>query len=80
LNQVINNGTSEPVNTSTVLYTTFPNGTQAAYVNGSLPNGTTASGGTDPSNADEISAGVRLAQTYGGYAFMAVVVVGSVLC
>jgi hypothetical protein len=79
VNQVINNGTNEPVNTSTVLYTTFPNGTQAAYINGSLPNGTTASGGTDPSNADEISAGVKIAQIYGGYAVMAAAVVGTVL-
>ena len=79
VNQVINNGTSQPVNTSIVLYTTFPNGTQAAYINGSLPNGTTASGGTDPSNADEISAGIRIAQVYGGYAVMAAAVVGTVL-
>jgi hypothetical protein len=79
VNQVINNGTDQPVNTSTVVYATFPNGTQAAYINGSLPNGTTASGGTAPSNADEISAGTRALQVYGGYAAMAAVVVGWVL-
>ena len=79
MNQVINNGTDQPVNTSTVVYATFPNGTQAAYINGSLPNGTTASGGTAPSNADEISAGTRALQVYGGYAAMAAVVVGWVL-
>ena len=78
VNQVVNNGTSQPVNTSTVRYETFPDGTEAAYINGSLPNGTTASGGTDPNNASEISGAMKAAQ-YGGYAVMAAAVLGSVL-
>jgi hypothetical protein len=57
---VVNNGTNAPVNTSMSQFVTWPNGTRMVYINGTLPNGTTASGGTDPSNADEISGAAKL--------------------
>jgi hypothetical protein len=76
---LINNGTDHPVNTSIVRYITYPNGTQAAYINGTLPNGTTAAGGTDPSNASQISGGAKLIMQYGGYWVMAVTVGATVL-
>ena len=64
---VVNNGTNAPVNTSMSQFVTWPNGTSMAYINGTLPNGTTASGGTDPSNADEISGAAKLVLYNGGY-------------
>jgi hypothetical protein len=66
---LVNNGTDAPVNTSVVLFLADVNGTgqPAVFVNGTLPNGTTAAGGTDPSNQSEVSAGMRLAISYGGY-------------
>jgi hypothetical protein len=76
---LINNGTNHPVNTTTVRYITYPNGTQAAYINGTLPNGTTAAGGTDPSDASQISGTVRLVMQYGGYWVMAATVGVTVL-
>ncbi len=79
LRQVVNNGTDSPVNSSTVRYITYPNGTQAAYINGTLPNGTTASGGTDPSNANQISGGTRLLMNYGGYWVMVATVGATIL-
>jgi hypothetical protein len=79
LQNLINNGTDHPVNTSTVRYITYPNGTQAAYINGTLPNGTTAAGGTDPSNANQISGAARLLMQYGGYWAMAATVGATVL-
>ena len=76
---MINNGTDGPVNSSTVRYISYPNGTQAAYINGTLPNGTTASGGTDPSNASQISGAVRVLMDYGGYWVMVATVGAMVL-
>ncbi|EXJ79573.1 hypothetical protein A1O3_07852 [Capronia epimyces CBS 606.96] len=74
LDQVVSNGTGQPVNSSIVRTIDYGNGTAATYINGSLANGTTASGGTDPSNESEISAGVRLAIDYGGYWLMVAIV------
>lgn len=67
LDQVISNGTGQPVNSSLVRTVDYGNGTADTYINGSLPNGTTASGGTDPSDDSQISAGIRLVMNYGGY-------------
>jgi hypothetical protein len=76
---LINNGTDHPVNSSVVRFITYPNGTSAAYINGTLPNGTTAAGGTDPSNAGEISGVARLAIQYAGYWVMVATVGATVL-
>lgn len=70
LDQVVSNGTGQPVNSSTVRTIDYGNGTADTYINGTLANGTTAEGGTDPSSEDEISAGMRLAMNYGGYWIM----------
>jgi hypothetical protein len=76
LNQVVTNGTGgAPVNTSLVRTVDFDNGSAVTYINGSLANGTTASGGTDPSNESEISAGMRVAMEMGGYWLMVATVV-----
>jgi hypothetical protein len=66
------------VNSSLVRTVDFGNGSADTYINGSLANGTTASGGTDPSNADEISAGMKLAMSYGGYWVMVATVAGGI--
>jgi hypothetical protein len=78
---LIGNGTDRPVNTSqVVILPVLKNGTQRAYVNGTLPNGTTAAGGTDPSSDSQAtSAAVRFAVNYGGYWIMAMTVIGTVL-
>jgi len=78
LTQVVTNGSSTPVapvNTSTVRTVDFANGTTATYINGSLANGTTASGGTDPSDSSEVSPAVRLAVEMSGYCAMVGMVV-----
>jgi len=68
-------GSGAPVNSTQVRVVDFGNGNTTAYINGTLDNGTTASGGTDPSNDDQISAGIRLLTNYGGY-WVAAAVVG----
>jgi hypothetical protein len=73
LTQTVTNGSTTniaPVNTSTVRTVTYDNGTTATYVNGSLANGTTADGGTDPSDASQVSPAVRLAMEMSGYWIM----------
>ena len=79
--RVVGNGTSpsRPVNTTDVRYFTYANGTNAAFINGTLPNGTTASGGTEPSNADEISEGAKMVMSMAGYWALAVTVVEGVM-
>lgn len=68
LSDVVSNGTGgAPVNSSLVRTVTFDNGTTATYINGSLANGTTSDGGTDPSDDSQISMGIRVAMSYGGY-------------
>lgn len=76
LAQQVTNGTGEgpPVNTSTVRTVSYDNGTTMTYINGSLENGTTASGGSDPSSEDQISAAVQLFMGYAGYWLMVVTV------
>jgi hypothetical protein len=59
-----------PVNTSTVRTVTFDNGTTMTYINGSLANGTTAPGGTDPSDSSQVNPAVRLAIETSGYWLM----------
>ena len=78
MENLINNGTNHPVNSSMVRYLTYPNGTQAAYINGTLPNGTTAAGGTDPSDASQISGATKIVAMYGGYWVM-VATVGAIV-
>ena len=73
------NGTDHPVNTSVVRYISWPNGTDAVYINGTLPNGTTAAGGTEPSDPSQVSGAVQLMANYVGYWVMVAVVVGTVL-
>lgn len=60
-------GTGAPVNSSQVRLMDFGNNNVTAYINGTLDNGTTASGGTDPSNESQISAAAQLMINYGGY-------------
>lgn len=67
-------GTGAPVNTTLVRLVDYGNGNTTAYINGTLDNGTTASGGTDPSNDDELNGAARLMQNYGGYWLMIAVV------
>ncbi|OAL34313.1 hypothetical protein AYO20_06366 [Fonsecaea nubica] len=77
LTQVVTNGSSTPVapvNTSTVRTVSFDNGTTATYINGSLANGTTADGGTDPSDESQVSAAVRAVVELSGYWVMFVIV------
>ena len=80
LQQQIANGVPNgvPVNSSTVRTVDYANGTTTTYINGSLPNGTTAPGGTDPSDESQIGAGVQLAMSYAGYWLMVVTVLMSV--
>jgi hypothetical protein len=82
LQGLIGNGTAGPVNTTeVVVLPRLANGTQLAYVNGTLPNGTTAAGGTDPSSDAEASTmsgvGKRLVGFAGCWA-MVLMVVGAV--
>ena len=79
MQELINNGTDHPVNSSIVRYITYPNGTQAAYINGTLPNGTTAPGGTEPSDESQISAAAKMVAMYGGYWIMVATVGVTVL-
>lgn len=69
LAQQLTNGTGSgaPVNTTTVRIIDFGADNTTAYINGTLDNGTTASGGTDPSNESQISDAAVLAINYGGY-------------
>lgn len=82
LQDLIGNGTGLPVNTSdVVVLPVLANGTQFAYVNGTLPNGTTAAGGTDPSSdaeADTISGVGKRLVGFAGYWVMLMMVVGTV--
>lgn len=66
-------GSGAPVNTSQVRIVDFGDGNTTAYINGTLDNGTTASGGTEPSNESQISAAVQLMASYGGYWMAALV-------
>ncbi|KAK5938744.1 hypothetical protein PMZ80_008936 [Knufia obscura] len=66
-------GSGAPVNTSAVKIVDFGDGNTTAYINGTLDNGTTASGGTEPSNESQISAAVQLLANYGGYWMAALV-------
>lgn len=81
--QLVNDGTDSPKNSSqVVILPPLANGTQKAYVNGTLPNGTTASGGTEPSSENEevisTSGAVRIMANYGGYWLMLMTVIGTV--
>jgi hypothetical protein len=78
--QVIGDGTDQPKNSSlVVVLPPLANGTQRAYINGTLPNGTTAA---DP-NAEDVgitSSAVKAIMTnYSGYWLMAATVAATVL-
>ena len=75
---IVGNGTNTPVNSSTVRIVKFANGTTQAYVNGTLPNGTTAAGGTDPSDQSEVSPAAKIVINYAGYWVMVATVVAAV--
>ena len=72
--KLINNGTDGPVNTSTTRFVTYANGTSAAFINGTLPNGTTAAGGTESASGAQ-----QLLTNYGGYWVMVAAVAATVL-
>jgi hypothetical protein len=76
LAQMVTDGkdSGAPVNSSTVRTVQWENGTTATYINGSLENGTTAPGGTDPSDESQISAAVQHFMGYAGYWLMVVTV------
>lgn len=80
LTNVLTNGSTggAPVNTSMVRTIDYNNGTIMSYINGTLDNGTTANGGTDPSNPDEVSPAAKAVIDYAGYWVMVVTVVLSV--
>lgn len=75
LAQELTNGDTSgaPVNSTNVKVVSFSADNTTAYINGTLDNGTTASGGTDPSNESEISAAAQLLVNYGGYWMAALV-------
>lgn len=72
LAQQVANGTDggPPVNSSVVRTVQYDNGTEMTYINGSLPNGTTAPGGDEPSDESQISAAVQHFMGYAGYWLM----------
>jgi len=75
LDEVILNGTGQPVNSTDVRTVDFGNGSVSTYINGSLANGTTADGGTDPSNDSQVSPAAKLLVDFGGYWIMVTTVV-----
>lgn len=62
--------------TNVVVLPVLENGTQKAYVNGTLPNGTTAAGGTDEGISSD-AAHVALLLNYSGYWLMLATVAAS---
>jgi hypothetical protein len=81
--EILTNGTGRvgdpPVNSTQVKTVDWGNGTVASYINGSLENGTTAPGGTEPSDESQISAGVKVALGAAGYVAIGAVVWSAVL-
>ncbi|KAK5047953.1 hypothetical protein LTR84_006143 [Exophiala bonariae] len=75
LDEVILNGTAQPVNSTNVRTVDFGNGSVSTFINGSLENGTTADGGTDPSNDEQASPAVKVMIDFGGYWIMVATVV-----
>lgn len=68
-------GSGPPVNTTLAQTIEYTNGTIMSYINGTLENGTTATGGTDPNNIDALSnAAGRIAGTLGPWTILSVVV------
>ena len=74
IEETIGNGTGTPQNSSLVRVISYPNGTTEAYLNGTLDNGTTASGGTAAS-----SDAVRTVAEFSGYWVMVATVVATVM-
>jgi len=62
-----------PINSTNVKIIQFSDDNTTAYINGTLDNGTTAPGGTEPSSESQISAGAQLLINYGGYWIAALV-------
>ena len=67
-----------PQNSSLVKVVDFANGTTQLYINGTLPNGTTAPGGTDPSDASQVSFATTEFAKLSGYWVMVATVVAAV--
>jgi hypothetical protein len=69
--EILTNGTGRvgdpPVNSTQVKTVDWGNGTVASYINGSLENGTTAPGGTEPSDESQISAAWKVGVGAIGY-------------
>lgn len=80
LANMLTNGSDSgpPVNSTNVRTIDWGNGTIASYINGTLDNGTTASGGTDPSNESQVSPATKVAIDYAGYWIMIGTVLASV--
>lgn len=72
---VIGNGTT-PTNSSQVKYVTFNNGSSQVYINGTLDNGTTASGGTTSSST---SGAIKAVAEFSGYWTMIATVIATVM-
>jgi hypothetical protein len=70
LDSIIGDGTN--LNTSIVNFANI-NGTPTVVLNGTLPNGTTASGGTEDANGTS-GAASKLVRNIGGYWVMVVIV------
>jgi hypothetical protein len=71
LNDLVGNGSYAALNKSVVTVSDV-NGTRTLAINGTLPNGTTAPGGTD-----DAAAGLRV-NKYAGYWVMVMIVLSSV--
>lgn len=65
-------GIGPPVNTTLAQTIEYANGTVMSYINGTLENGTTATGGTDPNNIDAFTgdAARRVAGQVGPWALL----------
>ncbi len=80
--QVIGDGTDQPKNSSlVVVLPPLANGTQRAYINGTLENGTTVADPNAEDDGEGIASGAANAMmtTYGGYWMMAATVAGTIL-
>lgn len=73
MNSIVGNGSYAALNKSLVTVSQV-NGTRNLVINGTLPNGTTAPGGTDDSAAMSLQAG-----KYAGYWVMASIVLTGVM-
>jgi len=74
LNSLIGDGSYDKLNHSLVSVVDYPNGTSLIAINGTLPNGTTVSGGTE-----NVNAGVQTVVQASGYWVMIALVGATVM-